>query len=652
MPVGWHPTQTINLAFCARSQRREVGLEKFTTNELFIGIVRMLGNLSSRIRFHLPEFAALVLLTAVGVLGWVIWEYRQTVDWVQHTFEVEARISAVLSADQAAELSNRRYVLTGDELYLRRFGEIEKDIEAQTVRLQTLIADNPEQQQVLVRLQSHLEQHIAILKQVRDLRRAAGIDAARPLIQTGETYAAMDRVRADIAQMATAEKDLHLARIAEVQQVTVAGGIIASFALVVVMGSMAMWIWGTRREASDLLATLAERERNEAKIRHMQKMDAVGQMTGGLSHDLNNMLAVIISALNLTQRRLAAGDTNVQRFISGAMDGATRAATLTNRLMAFSRQLPLTPQPIDANRLVSGISELVQRTLGETIRTQTVLNAGLWSINADVGQLENAVLNLCINAKDAMPEGGKLTIETANCHLDEAYAHQHDLAAGQYVLVAVTDTGSGMTEEVANKAFDPFFTTKDVGKGTGLGLSQVHGFIKQSGGHIKIYSEPGHGTTIKMYLPRLHETGTEQTIIYAKETASPDLRRSNSLHTILVVEDDVRVNEMTVASLRELGYTVIHADGASSALEKLGAHPDIAMLFTDIVMPGINGLQLAVEMLRLRPDIKILYTSGFARDAIVNSGKLDSGLHFIAKPFTLAQISAKMTEVLVESAAA
>jgi signal transduction histidine kinase len=206
------------------------------------------------------------------------------------------------------------------------------------------------------------------------------------------------------------------------------------------------------------------------------------------------------------------------------MDGATRAATLTNRLMAFSRQLPLAPQSIDANKLVSGISELVQRTLGETIQTQTVLNAGLWSINADVGQLENAILNLCINAKDAMPEGGMLTIETANSHLDDAYAHQPDMLTGQYVLIAVTDTGSGMTEEVANKAFDPFFTTKDVGNGTGLGLSQVYGFIKQSGGHIKIYSEPGHGTTIKMYLPRLLEAGAKQKIIVANEKASPDLR--------------------------------------------------------------------------------------------------------------------------------
>ena len=608
-------------------------------------------NLGPRLRARLPEFAAVVLVIAVSTLGWVISEYRQTVDWVQHTFEVEAQISATLSADQAAELNSRRYVLTGDEQYLQRSDEAEKNIENQTARLQTLTADNPEQQQTLVFLLSHLEQHLAILKRARDQRHTTDANAARPLVQTDESYEALDKVLVDVNQMAAVERSLYLSRIADVQWVTAVGGAIASFALVVVIGFMTMWIFSTRREARNLLTTLAEREKNETQIRHMQKMDVVGQMTGGLSHDLNNMLAVIIGALNLTQRRLAASDTNVERFISAAMDGASRAATLTNRLMAFSRQLPLAPQPIDANKLVSGITELVQRTLGETIQTQTVLNAGLWSANADAGQLENAILNLCINAKDAMPDGGKLTIETANSHLDEAYSLQHDLIKGQYVLIAVTDTGSGMTEEVANKAFDPFFSTKDVGKGTGLGLSQVYGFIKQSGGHIKIYSEPGHGTTVKMYLPRLLETGVKQKTVVANETSSPELRTSNSLHTILVVEDDVRVNEMTVASLRELGYTVVHADGASSALKKLDAHPDIAMLFTDIVMPGIGGLHLGVETLRLRPDIKILYTSGFARDAIVHSGKLDSGLNFIAKPFTLAQISTKMTEVLVENAA-
>jgi CheY-like chemotaxis protein len=332
------------------------------------------------------------------------------------------------------------------------------------------------------------------------------------------------------------------------------------------------------------------------------------------------------------------------------MDGAHRAAALTNRLMAFSRQLPLAPDRIDANRLVGGMSELLQRTLGETVHVETVLNAGLWPTNADAGQLENALLNLSINARDAMPEGGKLTIETSNSHLDEAYARQSDMPTGDYILISVTDTGTGMTADVMDKAFDPFFTTKGVGQGTGLGLSQAFGFIKQSGGHIKIYSEVGHGTTVKMYLPRLYSADPEVALRTAKEEAWPDLqpakRTDNARHLILVVEDDARVSEMTVSALRELGYTVIHTNGANSALEKLDAHPGTALLFTDIVMPEINGRQLAAEAQRRRPNIKVLYTTGFTRNAIVHSGRLDAGLNFIAKPFTLVQLSAKMSEVM------
>jgi signal transduction histidine kinase/CheY-like chemotaxis protein len=615
------------------------------------GIDHMLRNLSPRIRFHLPELSALVLLVAVSALGWIIWEYRQTVELVQHTVEVEENISAVSAAVHDAESSSRSYAVTGEESYLQRYREGEKNVGVQTAQLQRLVVDNPGQQRTFARLKSDIEEHFAVSKRGRDLRRTAGIEAAISFIKMGSSDDIMERVRADFAQMIEAENNLHRSRIADVERMTIAGVIVASLALILVIVSMATWIWGARREARGLLATIAERERNEAQIRQMQKIEVVGQLTGGLAHDLNNMLAVIISGLNLIQRRLAAGNMNVQRFVDGALEGATRAATLTSRLTAFARQQPLSPKPTSVNRLVIGMSELVQRTLGETIQTETVLKGGLWSINADAGQLENAILNLSVNARDAMPEGGKLTIETTNCEIDNTYAHQYDMPAGQYVLIAVTDTGTGMTEEVASKAFDPFFTTKDVGKGTGLGLSQVHGFVKQSGGHIKIYSEPGHGTTIKMYLPRLYDAGPDKNVEAAKEEAWPDKRKENSGHIILIVEDDERVREMTVASVRELGYTVIHANGANSALEKLDAHPETTMLFTDIVMPDINGQQLATEVLRRQPNIKVLYTTGFARGAIVHGGELDAGLHFIAKPFTLAQVAAKMNEVLAQSTA-
>ncbi len=619
------------------------------------GMTRLLRKLDPRIRSHIPELSAVILLAMFGTLAWVIWEYQRTVDWVRHTVEVETKILSVLATVQGADASARGFLVTGDDSYLTYYSAAAKTIEAEIGQLRRLTADNSEQQNNLATLQPAIEDRFAKLKGAIGLRRTADFNAVQSNFRVGSGPEAMQPVRDLVAAMTETENKLHILRVASVRSATVAGGIASLLALAVVIGSMAGWIWNTRREARDLILSIADREKNETQIRQMQKIEAVGQLTGGLAHDLNNMLAVIISGLSLAQKRLAAGDAKVERFVTAAMDGATRAATLTSRLMAFSRQLPLAPERIDANRLVGGMSELMQRTLGETIRIETVLNAGLWPTNADAGQLENALLNLSINARDAMPGGGQLTIETSNSHLDEAYARQYDMPKGDYILITVTDTGAGMTAEVAAKAFDPFFTTKGVGKGTGLGLSQTFGFIKQSGGHIKIYSEVGHGTTIKMYLPRLYDTGPEQAIRAAKEEAWPDLkpekRQGNSAHLILVVEDDARVKEMTVSSLRELGYTVIHANGANSALEILDAHPGTALLFTDIVMPEVNGRQLAAEALRRRPDIKVLYTTGFTRNAIVHSGRLDAGLNFIAKPFTLVQIAAKMSEVLAGSAA-
>ena len=247
-----------------------------------------------------------------------------------------------------------------------------------------------------------------------------------------------------------------------------------------------------------------ERLKAEETLRQAQKMEAVGQLTGGIAHDFNNMMAVVLSGLTLLEKRLAKGDTDVSKYVSAAREGANRAVVLTQRLLAFSRRQPLSPQELNANQMVSEMSEILRGTLGEVINLETVLAGGLWKVHADANQLENAVINLAVNARDAMPEGGRLTIETANCHLDDAYATEHAIRAGQYVMVAVTDTGSGMTPDVLAKAFEPFYTTKEVGKGTGLGLSQVFGFVKQSDGHVKIYSEPDHGTTVKIYLPRMY----------------------------------------------------------------------------------------------------------------------------------------------------
>ncbi len=378
----------------------------------------------------------------------------------------------------------------------------------------------------------------------------------------------------------------------------------------------------------------------EAALHQAQKMEAVGQLTGGIAHDFNNMLAVILSSLDLLERRLARGE-DVARYVAAARDGASRAASLTQRLLAFSRQQTLAPRPLNPNQMVADMSELLRRTLGETVELETVLAGGLWQAMADRNQLENAIVNLAINGRDAMPAGGRLTIETANCHLDDAYAAENAIEAGQYVLVAVTDTGSGMTPQVMAKAFEPFFTTKDVGKGTGLGLSQVFGFVKQSNGHIKIYSEVDHGTTVKIYLPRLYGAATS-----VEPKPAPEVALSGGREVVLLVEDDEQVLSLTAQALRDLGYGVVEARNGAEALEALDMHPKIALLFTDVVMPGMNGRRLAEQALQRRRDLKVLFTTGYARNAVVHNGILDPGVNLLQKPASLEELASRVRAAL------
>jgi CheY-like chemotaxis protein len=326
------------------------------------------------------------------------------------------------------------------------------------------------------------------------------------------------------------------------------------------------------------------------------------------------------------------------------MTGARRAETLTQRLFAFSRQQPLEPKSLDISRLVTGMTDMLRRTLGEHITVETILGGGVWQAHADPNQLELAIINLAVNARDAMPNGGRLTVETANVYLDERYAiGQIEVVPGQYVMLAITDNGSGMTPEVKAKAFDPFFTTKDVGHGTGLGLSQVYGFVKQSRGHVKIYSEVGEGTTIKLYLPRAHSTASMKDEL--AETHS--LPRGSGAEIILVVEDDADVRTYTCDTLRELGYVVLEAENGRRGLALLEANPKAAVLFTDIGLPGgMNGRQLADEARRRRPDLKVLFTTGYARNAIVHDGRLDPGVELITKPFSQVALASKLRDIL------
>ena len=392
-------------------------------------------------------------------------------------------------------------------------------------------------------------------------------------------------------------------------------------------------------------AAIAEREQAEEALRQSQKMEAVGQLTGGIAHDFNNLLTVIAGNVDVARRHLGeAGEPRVLRALGNALVGAERAATLTQRLLAFSRRQPLNPRPIDVNRLVTGMSELLHRTLGETVAVETMLAAGLWRVEVDPNQLENAVLNLAVNARDAMPDGGKLTIETANIRIDrEAAGRPGQVPPGQYVSLCVSDNGSGMSAETVHRAFEPFFTTKEVGKGTGLGLSMVYGFVTQSGGHVQIHSEEGQGTTVRIYLPRLAGDAAE-----AEPQAEQRVPEGAHDETILVCEDDDDVRAYTVEILRELGYRVLEAHDAAAALRLLGRpEAKVDLLFTDVVLPGgTTGAELAREARRLRPELGILFTTGYARDAIVHHGRLDPGVELITKPFAYAELAARIREML------
>lgn len=386
----------------------------------------------------------------------------------------------------------------------------------------------------------------------------------------------------------------------------------------------------------------AELMRAEEQLRQAQKMEAVGQLTGGIAHDFNNMLAVVIGGLNLLERRLERGDTDVGRYVEAAKDGANRAAALTQRLLAFSRQQPLEPEVLDVNAMVAGLIDLLGRTLGEHVEIRTAPGEGLWPVRVDPSQLENVILNLSVNARDAMPGGGMLTIATANLSVAEDEARALAAPPGDYVRIAVTDTGAGMPPEVIERAFDPFFTTKEVGKGSGLGLSQVFGFVQQSGGHVGIDSRIGAGTTLNVCLPRYTGAEAPQRLRAPRTEApagSPD-------EVILVVEDDERVRNWSVEALRELGYTVLHAATGGEAIRIIESGQGVTLLFTDLVMPGITGRELAVLARRRLPELKLVYTTGYTGNAPVHVAVPEGDPATLQKPFSFEQLARKLREAL------
>ena len=404
-------------------------------------------------------------------------------------------------------------------------------------------------------------------------------------------------------------------------------------------------LFAVLRRTQRLYAEIDRRSAAEEALRQSQKLDAIGHLTGGVAHDFNNLLTIIIGNLETALHHLESWNDGTQlklaRRLENAMQGAERAATLTKRLLAFSRQQPLNPTSLDVNRVLNGLSDFLRRALGEDVSLEIVGSGGVWPIEADLAELEAVILNLAVNARDAMPDGGKLTIETSNSYLDDAYCRRNaDVRPGQYVQIAVTDTGLGMTKEVIDRAFEPFFTTKQSGQGTGLGLSQVYGFVKQSGGHVKIYSEVGEGTAVKIYLPRFVGKAA------AAEPARGEPSRGRSGECILVVEDDAEVRGYVVETLGALGYDVVEAVSAEDSLHLLRDNNNIRLLLTDVVMPGMNGRKLAEEAMQLQPSLKVLYMTGYSRNAIVHQGRLDPGVDLIQKPLTSEHLASAVRKVL------
>ena len=388
-------------------------------------------------------------------------------------------------------------------------------------------------------------------------------------------------------------------------------------------------------------------ERSREQLFQSQKMEAIGQLTGGLAHDFNNLLTGITGSLELMKARLAQGRIgDLDRYITAAQGAASRAAALTHRLLAFARRQPLDPKPTSPNRLIADMEELVRRTVGPEIVVETVLSIGLWPTLCDPNQLENAILNLCINARDAMPNGGRLTIETANTWLDERGAGERDMQPGQYVAICVTDTGTGMLPEVIARAFDPFFTTKPLGQGTGLGLSMIYGFAKQSGGQVRIYSEEGAGTTMRIYLPR-HRGEVDEEVIPPRLSDAP---RAQAGETVLIVDDEPTVRMLVTEVLDELGYAAIEAADGTSGLKVLQSDVRIDLLITDVGLPkGMNGRQMADAAREARPTLKVLFITGYAENAAVGDGHLEPGMYLLTKPFAMEMLASRIKTIITGS---
>jgi signal transduction histidine kinase len=607
--------------------------------------------------------ASFVLVVVAGLLAAaMVARVKSAADWVAHTLEVQGAASQLLGTAQGLELAERGYLLTRSDAFLAPYERSRASTLDAMKTLKSLIADNPDQTARLERMGADVDQLLAKTARTIDLGRSGRFDEAIGVVAAGRGQQALDSLQGLIGEFSNAENDLlgerqaaeSMARAIMLWLILVglAGAVGAALAAFAISGAFIREL----RAGSDALAEETRvRKDAQAILVQTQKMESIGLLAGGVAHDFNNLMTVVIGNLDSVERRLTQGAPTdaawLGKAIAAALQGARRAATLTQRLLAFSRQQVLSPQQVDLNRLVAGLSDMLTRTVGETIDVETILGSGVWPTHVDVSQLENAIVNLVVNARDAMPDGGRITIETANASLDDAYCRQFgDVSPGQYVLLSVTDTGAGISSENLSKVFEPFFTTKSASNRTGLGLAMIYGFVKQSKGHIRVYSEVGQGTTVKIYLPRMTAAQRAESVPRAAgPETSAQTPAARPGEVVLAVEDDEDVLNSTLSLLRELGYSVLIARNGPEALALLKASERIDVLFTDVVLPqGMNGRTLSIEAAALRPALPVLFTTGYARNAIIHNGQLDSDVHFLAKPYTQRELAQKLRAVLDE----
>lgn len=584
----------------------------------------------------------------------------------RHSYDVMILARTLSGTIAQAEASLGRYVISGD----RRLGQLFSDNwEAAGSELDRLdhITSDGQQPRIDALRRAYLQRGqdlnvIALSTRYRQNAQAIALyyraRRAPALAAIDTSLDALGREERRLLDQRAAAATRSVGRSSEI------AAVLAAFGALLVLGAAALGLitvrslaeaavaqaeaGAARDRAEELAAAVAQATDDlrlqEARLRQVQKMEAVGQLTGGLAHDFNNLLAGISGALELMNTRINQGRfTDVEKYMVAAQGASRRAAALTHRLLAFSRRQTLDPKPTNVNTLVRGLQDLLQRTVGPSIAVRTADAPDLWPTLVDPSQLENAVLNLCINARDAMPDGGKITIETSNRRIDDSSSLRKDMPEGEYLSLCVSDTGVGMTPDVLEKAFDPFYTTKPIGQGTGLGLSMIYGFAKQSGGQVRIHSSVNQGTTVCIYLPR-HMGEAENEEAKAERLDVPAAQYGE---TILVVDDEPTVRLLVTDVLEELGYTVIEATDSSGGLRVLQSDVRIDLLISDVGLPGgLNGRQMADAARESRPDLKVLFITGYAENALLNSGQLEPGMSVLTKPFAVDALATKIHELI------